>query len=223
MFTWKEKLMAAGLVLGWLLTLWHVSEAPWALWEWYKATAQSQPSQLEQLAKTELKAANSLRDETSTGTIVAIAIEHCDRENGCAAYQEAVCGKFDDKGNIVGGGLACSSTSAASVTWTDVHPEAGTCAAIDTQGQIVWTSCQTLSFARGGYSGPGSPEGIITTPVGAIYESTNGLKYIKESGNGKTGWVVYANTGVAGIASEDGWPNAKDCPWDKEKLANVCR
>lgn len=42
--------------------------------------------------------------------------------------------------------------------------------------------------------GSGTPEGVVTAPVGAIYSRTNGgagtSLYVKESGTGNTGWVA---------------------------------
>lgn len=42
--------------------------------------------------------------------------------------------------------------------------------------------------------GSGSPEGVVTAPVGAVYHRTNGGAntsfYVKESGAGNTGWVA---------------------------------
>ena len=44
------------------------------------------------------------------------------------------------------------------------------------------------------FSGAGSPEGVVTSPVGGMYRRTNGgagtTLYIKESGTGNTGWVA---------------------------------
>ena len=43
------------------------------------------------------------------------------------------------------------------------------------------------------YSGTGTPEGVVTAPVGSRYRRTDGgaltSLYIKESGTGNTGWV----------------------------------
>lgn len=43
------------------------------------------------------------------------------------------------------------------------------------------------------YSGTGTPEGVITAPIGARYRRIDGgagtSLYIKESGTGNTGWV----------------------------------
>jgi hypothetical protein len=42
--------------------------------------------------------------------------------------------------------------------------------------------------------GVGSPEGVLTAPVGVLYLRTNGgaatTLYVKESGTGNTGWVA---------------------------------
>ncbi len=43
-------------------------------------------------------------------------------------------------------------------------------------------------------SGAGSPEGVTTAGVGAIYrDTTNGLIYVKRSGSGNTGWRALAD------------------------------
>lgn len=50
------------------------------------------------------------------------------------------------------------------------------------QGGVVWTS------------GSGSPEGVVTAPVGSLYSRTDGAAgtslYVKESGSGNTGWAA---------------------------------
>jgi len=49
-------------------------------------------------------------------------------------------------------------------------------------GAVIWTS------------GSGSPEGVVTAPVGSLYTRTNGgantTLYVKESGTGNTGWIA---------------------------------
>jgi len=46
------------------------------------------------------------------------------------------------------------------------------------------------------YSGTGTPESVITAPVGSMYLRVNGgsgtTLYIKESGTGNTGWSTTA-------------------------------
>jgi len=60
-------------------------------------------------------------------------------------------------------------------------------------------------FIRG-YKGIGSPEGVVTAPVGSIYQNSTGgagtTFYVKESGTGNTGWISYSGT-AAGAAGGD--------------------
>jgi hypothetical protein len=57
-------------------------------------------------------------------------------------------------------------------------------------------------------SGTGSPEGVVTAPVGTTYHRTDGgsgtTVYIKESGVGNTGWVAIAAGGGSGITELTG-------------------
>lgn len=49
-------------------------------------------------------------------------------------------------------------------------------------GEVIWTS------------GSGTPEGVVTAPVGSLFSRTDGGSgtslYVKESGTGNTGWVA---------------------------------
>jgi hypothetical protein len=51
-------------------------------------------------------------------------------------------------------------------------------------------------------SGTGTPEGVVTAPVGSIFRRTDGgantTVYRKESGAGNTGWVAVSNAGGGG-------------------------
>ena len=61
--------------------------------------------------------------------------------------------------------------------------------------------CQWVNAVAGGgtvpsgstggvFSGIGSPEGVVTAPVGSVYlQSDGGSFWAKESGTGNTGWV----------------------------------
>lgn len=66
-------------------------------------------------------------------------------------------------------------------------------------GRIVRSGAATRYYTRGGpevfwTSSSGSPEGVITANVGAMYTRTDGgagtTLYVKESGTGNTGWVA---------------------------------
>jgi hypothetical protein len=53
-----------------------------------------------------------------------------------------------------------------------------------------------------GYSGSGSPEGVVTAPVGSLYIDTdNGSVYSKTAGTGNIGWAALAGGGGGGLAS----------------------
>ena len=44
------------------------------------------------------------------------------------------------------------------------------------------------------YSGSGSPNGVVSAPMGSLYFNTSGgantTLYVKESGTGNTGWTA---------------------------------
>ena len=52
----------------------------------------------------------------------------------------------------------------------------------------VTSSAQSLDFY-----GSGTPESVVTSPVGRTYrDTTNGILYVKASGTGNTGWLAVA-------------------------------
>lgn len=70
-----------------------------------------------------------------------------------------------------------------------------------------WIATQTASTPTTN-SGTGSPEGVVTAPVGSIYTdnaATNGaIRWIKRTGTGSTGWqVIYGDTGWLTLTSWD--------------------
>lgn len=54
-------------------------------------------------------------------------------------------------------------------------------------------------------AGTGSPEGVLTAPVGSVWSRTDGgtnaTLYRKESGTGNTGWVAVSNAGGGATAT----------------------
>lgn len=60
---------------------------------------------------------------------------------------------------------------------------------------VIGTSGKGVQLAGGitWTSGSGSPEGVVTAPVGSLYSRSDGgllsSLYVKESGSGNTGWV----------------------------------
>jgi len=73
---------------------------------------------------------------------------------------------------------------------------------------VVWTTNDTavLGSELFTYKGSGSPEGVLTAPVGSEYHRTDGGAstsfYIKESGAGNTGWIPYGAPGAGGALSD---------------------
>jgi hypothetical protein len=64
-------------------------------------------------------------------------------------------------------------------------------------GEVITYNSSTQIWTDSGvrmFSGAGSPEGVVTAPVGALYTRTDGgagtTLYVKESGAGNTGWVA---------------------------------
>lgn len=62
-----------------------------------------------------------------------------------------------------------------------------------------------LAGLSGWHRGTGSPEGVVTAPVGHYYTREDGgagtVLYLKESGTGNTGWVAYGSGGGGGSVS----------------------
>jgi hypothetical protein len=56
--------------------------------------------------------------------------------------------------------------------------------------------------------GTGTPEGVVTAPIGSIFSRTDGTTntalYRKESGVGNTGWIAVSNAGAGAVSSVDG-------------------
>lgn len=70
----------------------------------------------------------------------------------------------------------------------------------------------TFAPLDAGRSGTGSPEGVVTAPVGTVYRdtaATNGaVLWVKQAGTGNTGWrVVQGDTGWRNVTGEllNGW------------------
>lgn len=81
-----------------------------------------------------------------------------------------------------GSGNTTSGTIAADWTVTGGNLVIGTSGkGISLPGGITWTS------------GSGSPEGVVTAPVGSLYSRSDGgvltSLYVKQSGSGNTGWA----------------------------------
>lgn len=86
------------------------------------------------------------------------------------------------KTGLTGGGVKVGSTTASTSTTTG---------ALVVSGGVGIAGAVNSLYQR---VGSGTPEGVVTAPVGAVYHRTNGGAgtsfYVKESGAGNTGWVA---------------------------------
>lgn len=59
---------------------------------------------------------------------------------------------------------------------------------------VAFDEIERLFEALGLHTGTGSPEGVVTAPVGDLYRRRDGgaatTLYVKESGTGNTGWAA---------------------------------
>jgi len=64
--------------------------------------------------------------------------------------------------------------------------------AVDGEMQINYGTVYHQNNTGKLYKGTGSPEGVLSAPIGALYQRTDGgastTLYVKESGTGNTGW-----------------------------------
>lgn len=69
-------------------------------------------------------------------------------------------------------------------------------------------------------AGAGSPEGVVTAPIGSMYSRTDGAAdtavYRKETGTGNTGWVPIADVYV-NVNAPPGTPNVGDLWYDTDE------
>lgn len=68
----------------------------------------------------------------------------------------------------------------------------------------TWTWAGSLQIGAGGgiISGTGTPQGVVTAPVGTLFlrvdGSTGSTLYVKESGSGNIGWSIAGSGGGGG-------------------------
>lgn len=90
-------------------------------------------------------------------------------------------------------GRATGSTGAVGATYVTIDSSGNT--TVNTGNLVIGTSGKGVSLPGGitWTSGSGSPEGVVTAPVGSLYSRSDGgagtSLYVKQSGSGNTGWV----------------------------------
>ncbi len=85
--------------------------------------------------------------------------------------------------------------------------------------------CQSTKL-RWFRSGTGSPEGVLTAPVGTVYVRTDGgagtCLYVKESGTGNTGWIAVTTAGTGDFLPRNGsLPMTGSLDMNGEDVTNV--
>lgn len=77
-------------------------------------------------------------------------------------------------------------------------------------------------------TGTGSPQGVVTAPVGTEYIDTAGTngarKWYKDKGTGNTGWIViFGDTGVRNVSSLliNGWAPSNSDRWTMRRMNNM--
>lgn len=87
--------------------------------------------------------------------------------------------------------LAFGSTAVAAGNW-NIHSASTRDSYFAGPLRLATTTGPTLT------AGTGTPEGVVTAPVGSVYHRTDGgsgtALYVKESGSGNTGWRAHAAT-----------------------------
>jgi len=95
---------------------------------------------------------------------------------------------YVDSGNTIG-----FESGAGNTTRMAIDSSGNT--TISTGNLVIGTSGKGVTLPGGitWTSGAGSPEGVVTAPVGSLYSRSDGglltSLYVKESGSGNTGWV----------------------------------
>lgn len=128
-------------------------------------------------------------------------------QNGARMLFEDIATKKFSLGNSAGGGTSFTITDESAVpalvrllisTAGAVVPGANNTQPLGNSANR-WSDVVSTQFTLGSTSittssGSGSPEGVITAPVGSTYINTAGtagtIKYGKKSGTGNTGWVA---------------------------------
>jgi len=126
-------------------------------------------------------------------------------QNGARLLFEDYATKKYSLGNVAGGGTGFTITdeTAAAVrllinTTGSVLPGANGTQPLGSSS-FRWSDVASLQFTLGTTNitqtaGTGSPEGVVTAPVGSTYTRTDGtagtINYGKKSGSGNTGWVA---------------------------------
>jgi hypothetical protein len=119
-----------------------------------------------------------LIQSSTSMTLQASSLQYRDAQTRQDVVTISPQGDIKTNGSIAPMTDSAGSLGAADRKWNTVYAN---------ELQIGGTQCRILS-------GSGSPEGVVSAPVGSIYTRSDGgpgsTLYVKESGDGATGWVA---------------------------------
>ena len=119
-----------------------------------------------------------------------------------------------DPDNLVAGPASATDNALVRFDGTGGKTVQGSGITVDDSGKVTFGDVGASAGLELGSSGPrvmsgtGSPEGVVTAPVGSMWTdeaaTTGAIKWIKVSGTGNTGWVVeYGDTGIRDLTASD--------------------
>ena len=117
-----------------------------------------------------------------------------------------------DPDNLVAGPGSSTDNALVRFDGTGGKTVQGSGITVDDSGKVTFGDVGASAGLELGSSGPrvmsgtGSPEGVVTAPVGSMWTdeaaTTGAIKWIKVSGTGNTGWVVeYGDTGWRDVSA----------------------
>jgi hypothetical protein len=90
--------------------------------------------------------------------------------------------------------IATTDTNTKVPAWEFYAPAAGWRVYNAADGLTYFYTGSTWIATRSVMTGAGSPEGVVTAPIGSLWTRTDGgastTLYVKESGAGNTGWIA---------------------------------
>lgn len=132
-----------------------------------------------------------ITDKLSTGGTVSFG------NSGTYGSNLTLLAKATAVGNKAGVFRRVSAGQTARLITAETHDGATDLFAVDKDGIIDRLNSTDLKIT----AGTGSPEGVVTAPVGSVFYRTNGAAgttmYVKSSGAGNTGWIAVPAVQVA--------------------------
>jgi hypothetical protein len=120
--------------------------------------------------------------------------------DGSWKYVNGSIGSVRTQGNAVSKTFALytapAGTAGGAISWTQRFTVSDTGVTVNADNLTIGTSGKGFVLPGGitWTSGAGSPEGVVTAPIGSLYSRSDGgvltSLYVKQSGSGNTGWAA---------------------------------